>query len=59
MTDPKLILERNGGVLTMVLNRPGKLNAIDNDLAASLRDALDAAALDSSVRAIRLRGFDC
>lgn len=56
MTDPKLILERNGGVLTMVLNRPGKLNAIDNDLAVSLRDALDAAALDSSVRAIRLRG---
>lgn len=56
MAEPKLLLERDGGVLTLVLNRPGKLNAIDNELAAALRDALDAAASDSSVRAIRLRG---
>ncbi len=56
MTEPKLLLERNDGVLTLILNRPAKLNAIDNELAASLRKALDSAAVDSSVRAIRLRG---
>ena len=56
MTEPKLLVERNDGVLTLILNRPRKLNAIDNDLAAALRSALDRAALDSSVRAIRLRG---
>jgi enoyl-CoA hydratase/carnithine racemase len=56
MSEAKLNVERDGGVLTLVLNRPGKLNAIDNELAAALRDALNAAASDSSVRAIRLRG---
>ncbi|AOF86845.1 enoyl-CoA hydratase/isomerase family protein [Hydrogenophaga sp. RAC07] len=56
MTVPKLLIERHDGVLTLILNRPGKLNAIDNELAASLRLALDSAALDSSVRTIRLRG---
>lgn len=56
MTSPKLLLERNDGVLTLVLNRPGKLNAIDNELAESLRQAMDSAALDPLVRAIRLRG---
>jgi enoyl-CoA hydratase/carnithine racemase len=56
MTEPKLLVERKDGVLTLILNRPGKLNAIDNELAASLRQALDGAAVDSSVRTIRLRG---
>jgi 2-(1,2-epoxy-1,2-dihydrophenyl)acetyl-CoA isomerase len=56
MTEPKLLIERNDAVLTLVLNRPEKLNAIDNELATALRDALAAAALDSSVRVIRLRG---
>lgn len=56
MTDPKLLIERNDGVLTLVLNRPNKLNAIDNELAESLCIALNAAALDASVRAIRIRG---
>ena len=54
MTDQKLLLKRDGAVLTLVLNRPNKLNAIDNDLAASLQKALDFAAADSSVQAIRL-----
>lgn len=56
MTEPKLLTEHNDGVMTLILNRPGKLNAIDNELAASLRQAIDSAALDSSVRTIRLRG---
>lgn len=58
MVEPKLLSMLGDGVLTLTLtlNRPAKLNAIDNDLAASLLDALRAAADDPEVRAIRLRG---
>jgi 2-(1,2-epoxy-1,2-dihydrophenyl)acetyl-CoA isomerase len=44
------------GVLTLTLNRPDKLNAINNDLALSLLDALRSAAADPGVRVVRLRG---
>ena len=54
--EPRLLIERDGGVLTLVLNRPDKLNAIDNELATALRDALDSAAVDPSVRVVRLMG---
>jgi 2-(1,2-epoxy-1,2-dihydrophenyl)acetyl-CoA isomerase len=56
MPSPQLLLESDAGVLTLTLNRPDKLNAIDNELAEALLDALDKAAADPSVRAIRLRG---
>lgn len=56
MPTPTLLLERDAGVLTLTLNRPDKLNAIDNPLAQALLDALAAAATDPEVRAIRLRG---
>jgi enoyl-CoA hydratase/carnithine racemase len=56
MTEPKLLLERTDEVLTLVLNRPNKLTAIDNDLAGSLDAALRAAAVDPTVRVIRVRG---
>jgi 2-(1,2-epoxy-1,2-dihydrophenyl)acetyl-CoA isomerase len=46
----------NDGVLTLSLNRPAKLNAIDEPLAQALFDALAAAMADHSVRAIVLRG---
>lgn len=51
-----LLLDRDGGVLTLTFNRPDKLNAIDNPLADALLDALRSAAADPTVRAIRLRG---
>lgn len=51
-----LLHESGSGVLTLTLNRPDKLNAIDNPLAEALLDALNAAATDPAVRAIRLRG---
>ena len=56
MTSTHLLHERDGGVLTLTLNRPDKLNAIHNPLAEALLDALNAAATDADVRAIRLRG---
>lgn len=55
-TSPKLITELSDGVLTLTLNRPDKLNAIDNELAQALLESLDHAATNAGVRAIRLRG---
>jgi 2-(1,2-epoxy-1,2-dihydrophenyl)acetyl-CoA isomerase len=56
MSPPKLLLERAGTVLTLVLNRPDKRNAIDNELADRLLDGLRLAAADPGTRVIRLRG---
>ncbi|MEP6875721.1 MAG: enoyl-CoA hydratase/isomerase family protein [Burkholderiales bacterium] len=56
MNEPKLLAECADGVLTLTLNRPSKLNAIDNELAEALRNLLCDAATDPSVRVIRLRG---
>ena len=56
MNEPCLLIDTHDGVLTLSLNRPDKLNAIDNDLAQALLDALNAGAADPAVRAIRLSG---
>ncbi|MEZ5702500.1 MAG: enoyl-CoA hydratase-related protein [Burkholderiaceae bacterium] len=48
-----LMSERREGVMTLTLNRPDKLNAINNTLAQDLLDALGAVAGDSSVRVVR------
>jgi 2-(1,2-epoxy-1,2-dihydrophenyl)acetyl-CoA isomerase len=44
------------GVLAVVLDRPGKLNAIDAPMARALHAALAAAARDTTVRVVVLRG---
>lgn len=44
------------GVLTLTLDRPERRNAIDGELAAALREALEAAADDPGVRAVILTG---
>lgn len=51
-----LISALRDGVLTLTLNRPHKLNAINNALAQDLLDALGSAAADPDVRVVRLRG---
>lgn len=56
MPATKLLTDLRDGVLTLTLNCPEKLNAIDNDLARSLLQALNAGAIDNAVHAIRLRG---
>ena len=53
---PKLLTHTEQGVLTLTLNRPDKLNAIDNELAEALLQALASARDNTAVRAIRLRG---
>ena len=44
------------GVLTVTLARPERRNAIDGEMAAALRSALEAAADDPDVRALILTG---
>lgn len=52
----KLLTDLHQGILTLTLNRPDKLNAIDNELAEALLRALLGAREDASVRVVRLRG---
>lgn len=56
MAQSKLLVETSDGVMTLALNRPDKLNAIDNDVAQALLQALGIAAADPAVRALRVRG---
>lgn len=56
MSTTTLLSSCHEGVLTLTLCRPAKLNAIDNDLAAALLDALQSSVGDSAVRVIRLCG---
>ena len=57
MTDSSPVLRAlDQGVLTLTLNRPESLNALNAALVIELRAALDAAARDAEVGAIVLRG---
>lgn len=56
MTTPKLLTHTHDGVMTLSLNRPDKLNAIDNDVARALLAAINTAAHDPAVRVLLLRG---
>lgn len=55
MADP-LLSDLEGGVLTLQLNRPEARNAINTLLRGQLRDAVQAAAVDTAVRVIVIRG---
>ncbi|WP_018911789.1 enoyl-CoA hydratase-related protein [Thiomonas sp. FB-6] len=53
---PVLLCERAGGVLTLRLNRPQAMNALDGALCQALLRELDAAAADAQVRCVVLAG---
>lgn len=55
MTAP-VLLEHDGHVATIVLNRPEQSNAIDPDAARALIACIDAVAADTSIRAVVVRG---
>ncbi len=55
MEEPVLV-ERAGGVHRFTLNRPDKINALNDDVFAALGAALDAAEADEGCRAILLMG---
>jgi 2-(1,2-epoxy-1,2-dihydrophenyl)acetyl-CoA isomerase len=55
MSDASVLTERDGGVLTITLNRPDKLNAFDGSMQQAFRAALKEAR-DPEVRAVVLTG---
>ena len=65
MTDPVksypaaidgLVVEHNGGVLTVRFDRPDRRNALTDDIVLALIDIVDAASSDESVRVIHITG---
>ena len=56
MSEPAILIERDGDIATVVIDRPAKLNAMTKTLWQSLGGAFDALSADDSVRCIILRG---
>jgi enoyl-CoA hydratase/carnithine racemase len=54
--DPVLLSDDRDGVRTLTLNRPHRKNAITSELWIALRDALNGAGRDRSVRALIITG---
>jgi 2-(1,2-epoxy-1,2-dihydrophenyl)acetyl-CoA isomerase len=56
VTDPLVIVGRQGDVGTVVLNRPQKLNAFAGEMRDLIGDAVEALGADPSIRAIVITG---
>jgi 2-(1,2-epoxy-1,2-dihydrophenyl)acetyl-CoA isomerase len=56
MSYETLIWEQDGGVGRLTLNRPENLNAWTHQFGAELKDVIDGAAADESVRALLITG---
>lgn len=54
MTEQPVIVDRDGAVVTITMNRPQRRNALTADLKAELLKAVTAAGDDTSVRAVVL-----
>lgn len=55
---PDAIIERDGHVLIMTMNRPKRLNALSGAMLVRMYDAMVAADADDDIRAIILTGAD-
>lgn len=51
-----ILVEREGGLLSLRLNRPDKMNALTRAMYSQMAEVLDAAEQDASVRAVLIRG---
>jgi 2-(1,2-epoxy-1,2-dihydrophenyl)acetyl-CoA isomerase len=51
-----VLVSTAAGVMTLTLNRPGKLNALDAEMHGLLREAMSKAESDASIRAVLLTG---
>ncbi|PRZ42761.1 enoyl-CoA hydratase [Antricoccus suffuscus] len=55
-TATEVRVEREGGVMRLVLNRPESLNSVNGPMTVQLENALDEAAKDPQVRVVVLTG---
>lgn len=55
--EPILLREDTESIATLTLNRPGKFNALSEDMLTALQQALDALARDDSVKVVVLAGM--
>jgi enoyl-CoA hydratase/carnithine racemase len=53
---PEILVDRNGGVATVTLSNPGKLNAITVAMWRELKRVMDALSADDALRCMVLRG---
>ena len=57
MSSASLVLSsQQGAVVTLTLNRPERMNALDSEMAGVLRDAIEAVSRNTSARVLVLRG---
>lgn len=56
VTNPTVLVERQGSVLILKLNRPEKLNALNNTLISAISTELKNRELDDAVRCIIITG---
>jgi enoyl-CoA hydratase/carnithine racemase len=51
---PHLLIESDGGIVRLTLNRPGRRNALSFELLRSLEDGIESIAADASARVVIL-----
>ena len=56
VSDPTILYESAGGVVTLTLNRPDKLNAFNEAMHGELARAFDRVEADPGIRAVLLTG---
>jgi len=53
---PVVLEARQDGIVTLMMNRPDRLNALNNELVSALNDAFSRVAQDEAVRVVILTG---
>src|SRR5215470_15652542 len=53
---PVLLESLHNGIAVLVMNRPERMNALNNELGAALNNALQRIAKDDSIRVVVLTG---
>ncbi len=56
MSYEEILMEKDGGIATITLNRPDRLNALTHKMRGELREALQEADADESIRVVIITG---